>query len=142
MSDQTIKLSNIEEAAERNCLLTFEEYAAIKEPSVNIIVRDYACKLLAKAKEAGVEMTLEEAERQAREQIPAAFVPEWMKNLRIGANLAGTELTYLEGLHSELSEIKELLYIALEDKIEQYARRHAADFKRVSADGGAPDGNS
>ena len=137
-----IKLSHIRDAAERNVYLPFEEYAATKEPAINIILRDYAAKIIEKAKEAGDTITQEEAIEIARREVPATFVPEWMRNLRIGANIAGTELTYLEGLHSELSEIKELLYIAFEKSINDYARRHAADFKRVSADGGVADGES
>lgn len=142
MTDQTIKLSHIRDAAERNVYLPFEEYAATKEPAINIILRDYAAKIIAKAKEDGAELTQEEAMEIARHEVPATFVPEWMRNLRIGANIAGTELTYLEGLHSELSEIKELLYIALEPALSAYAQRHAGDFKRVSADGGGADGNA
>ena len=54
-----------------------------------------------------------------------------MKNLRVSANIAGTELIYLERVVSELSEIQDLLRIIGEDKIEAYIKKHSNDFKRL-----------
>ena len=123
-------IDELEKTAQRNVALGFEEYSAIREPAVNIVVNDYAVKLMEKAKETGEDISLEEAREIAKREIPATFVPEWMKNLRINANMAGTELCYLEAIKSGLERLEELLYVAFEDKISDYAIRHAGDFKR------------
>ena len=123
-------LDELEKTAERNTSLSFEEYSEIREPAVNIVINDYAVKLMEKAKESGNELTLEEARVIAKREIPATFVPEWMKNLRINANMAGTELCYLEAIKSSLERLEELLYVAFEEKISDYAIRHAGDFRR------------
>jgi hypothetical protein len=85
---------------------------------------------LERAKENGEEMTLAEAKERAKKEIPATFVPEWMKNLRINANIAGTELVYLEGLASSLGRIEDLLQAVFEKQIDAYVQRHAKDIKR------------
>ena len=126
-------IDELERTVEKNVLLPFEEYAAIREPAVNVVVNDYAAKILERAKESGVEMTLDEAREIAKKEIPAAFVPEWMKNLRIGANIAGTELCYLEALKSGIERIETLLTVAFDKEIEEYYVRHANDFRREGA---------
>ena len=103
-----LTLADLKASYAQDALLTFEEYEAKKEPAVEIILHDFARKAMEKAAEAGTPMTEEEALLLARESIPVAFVPEWMKNLRMGANLAGTEITYLEGLRLVLEEIRDL----------------------------------
>lgn len=103
-----LTLADLKASYAQDALLTFEEYEAKKEPAVEIILHDFARKAMEKAEEAGTPMTEEEALLLARESIPAAFVPEWMRNLRAGANLAGTEITYLEGLRLVLEEIRDL----------------------------------
>ena len=123
-------LKTLELTIEQNKNLTFEEYQQMREPAVNVIVNDYACKLLERAKENGEEMTLAEAKERAKKEIPATFVPEWMKNLRINANIAVTELVYLEGLASSLGRIEDLLQAVFEKQIDAYVQRHAKDIKR------------
>lgn len=123
-------LKSLELTMEQNKDLTFEEYQQIREPAVNIIVNDYACKLVEIAQEKGETLTLAEAKERAKKEIPATFVPEWMKNLRINANIAGTELVYLEGLASSLGRIEDLLQAVFEKQIDAYVQRHAKDFKR------------
>ena len=115
---------------EQNKHLSFEEYKAIREPSYNVIINDYACKLVERAKENGEELSLAEAKEIAKQEIPTAFIPEWMKNLRISANIAGTELVYLESISSNLLRLEELLSVALEPQIQAYIERHQNDFKR------------
>ncbi len=127
-------LETMKKTAEANAFLSFEEYAAIKEPAVNIVVNDYAAKMVEEAKKKGEELTMEKARELARKEIPSTFVPEWMKNLRISANIAGTELCYLEGIKQQLEGISELLQIAIDDKIDAYIKRHAGDFRRMDAD--------
>ena len=122
-------IDELEKTIEKNTALSFDEYQAIREPSVNIIVNDYAVKLVEQAKERGEELTLKDAKEIAKREIPAAFVPEWMKNLRISANIAGTELCYLEGLRSALERIEDLLRVVFEERIDEYIDRHADDFK-------------
>lgn len=124
-------LETMQKTAEANAFLSFEEYAAIKEPAVNIIVNDYATKMVEEAKKKGEELTMEKARELARKEIPSAFVPEWMKNLRISANVAGTELCYLEGIRGQLETLTELLHIIADDKIDAYIKRHSGDFKAV-----------
>ena len=126
-------LKDVELTIEQNKDLTFEEYKAIREPSYNVIINDYACKLIERAKENGTELSLAEAREKAKSEIPTAFVPEWMKNLRISANIAGTELVYLEAISSNLSRLEELLSVAFEPQIEAYLERHQKDFKREDA---------
>ena len=75
-------------------------------------------------------MSLAEAKEIAKQEIPTAFIPEWMKNLRISANIAGTELVYLESISSNLLRLEELLSVALEPQIQAYIERHQNDFKR------------
>lgn len=123
-------LKNLELTIEQNKDLTFEEYKAIREPSYNVIINDYACKLIEKARENGKELSLAEAKEIAKQEIPTEFIPEWMKNLRISANIAGTELVYLESISSNLLRIEELLSVALEPQIQSYIERHQNDFKR------------
>lgn len=123
-------LSELEQTMRNNTLLSFEEYAAIREPAYNIIINDYASKLMKKAKDEGVEMTREEAEEIARKEIPTNYVPEWMTNLRISANIAGTTLCYLEGLKSSLERIEDLLRVVHEEDIDAYIDRHANDLRR------------
>lgn len=126
-------LAELEQTIEQNKDLTFEEYKAIREPSYNVIINDYACKLIERAKENGEEITLAEAKERAKSEIPTEFIPEWMKNLRINANIAGTELVYLEALSSGLLRIEELLSVAFEKQIQEYIERHKNDFKREEA---------
>lgn len=124
-------LQNLKDTEEKNTALTFEEYQSIREPAVNVIINDFAQKYIEKAKERGETVTIDEAREIARREIPSTFVPEWMKNLRVSANIAGTELIYLERVVSELSEIQDLLRIIGEDKIEAYIKKHSNDFKRL-----------
>lgn len=123
-------LSELEQTMRNNTLLSFEEYAAIREPAYNIIINDYATKLMKKAKDEGVEITRKEAEEIARKEIPTNYVPEWMTNLRISANIAGTTLCYLEGLKSSLERIEDLLRVVHEEDIDAYIDRHANDLRR------------
>ncbi len=123
-------VKDLEKTIEQNKDLTFEEYKEMREPSYNVIINDYACKLIERAKERGEALTLEEAKERAKNEIPTAFIPEWMKNLRINANIAGTELIYLEALASGLARIEEILSVAFEDKIDAYIKKHQGDFKR------------
>lgn len=124
-------LQNLKDTEEKNTALTFEEYQSIREPAVNVIINDFAQKYIEKAKERGETVTIDEAREIARKEIPSTFVPEWMKNLRVSANIAGTELIYLEQVVSALSEIQDLLRIIGEDKIEAYIKKHSNDFKRL-----------
>ena len=124
-------LQNLKDTEEKNTALTFEEYQSIREPAVNVIINDFAQKYIEKAKERGETVTIDGAREIARREIPSTFVPEWMKNLRVSANIAGTELIYLERVVSELSEIQDLLRIIGEDKIEAYIKKHSNDFKRL-----------
>ena len=124
-------LQNLKDTEEKNTALTFEEYQSIREPAVNVIINDFAQKYNEKAKERGETVTIDEAREIARKEIPSTFVPEWMKNLRVSANIAGTELIYLEQVVSALSEIQDLMSIIGEDKIEAYIKKHSNDFKRL-----------
>ena len=117
-----LTLADLKASYAQDALLTFEEYEAKKEPAVEIILHDFARKAMEKAEEAGTPMTEEEALLLARESIPVAFVPEWMKNLRMGANLAGTEITYLEGLRLVLEEIRDILMLVNGDRIAEAMR--------------------
>ena len=127
-------LKNLEQTIETNKGLTFEEYQQIREPAVNVIINDYASRLIEEAERNGEKLSVTEARERAKIEIPANFVPEWMKNLRISANIAGTELCYLEQLHNDLSNISELLHVCFEPQISKYIKRHVKDFKRVEAD--------
>ena len=122
-------ISELENTIERRVELPFDEYQAIREPAVNVVINDYAVKLIEAARSKGEELTIEEAREIAKKEIPAAFVPEWMKNLRINANIAGTELCYLEGLKAALERIEELIRCVFEKQIDEYIDRHANDFK-------------
>lgn len=126
-------IDELERTIEKNCALPFEAYAAIREPAVNVVVNDYAVKIIEAAKAEGKEITLDEAREMAKKELPAAFVPEWMKNLRISANIAGTELCYLEALKSGIERIETLLTVAFDKQIDEYYARHANDFKREGA---------
>ena len=122
-----------------NAHLTFDEYAAMKEPAVNVIVNDYAVKLIEDAKKRGEDLTIAKAREIAKKEIPATFVPEWMKNLRVGANIAGTELAYLEGVKQSLDGVTELLSIIVDGGgyLDTYVAKHAHDFKRAEPEEGA-----
>lgn len=123
-------IKNLEETITVNADLTFEEYKEMREPSYNSIVNDYAVKLVERAKENGEEMSLADAKERAKKEIPLEFIPEWMRNLRINANIAGTELIYLEALASGLGRIEEILSVVFEKQIDEYVQRHKNDFKR------------
>ena len=129
-------LKDLELTLGQNIDLTFEEYQKIKEPAIAIVMNDYACKLIEEVKAKGGELTKAEALEIAKNEIPCSFVPEWMKSLRIGANLAGTEVVYFNQLLSEVQGISELLQVVFEDKIEEYCLKHASDFKRLNTEGG------
>lgn len=128
MLDNLEVLKNTEEA---NASFSFAEYQSIREPAVNVIVNDFAQKYIEREEKNGKTVTMEEAREIARKEIPSAFVPEWMKNLRVSANIAGTELIYLEQLLSALHDIQELLRVIGDEKIESYIERHQSDFKRI-----------
>ena len=124
-------LDELERTTERNVPLSFEEYIAIREPAVNIVINDYAHRMIEAEKEKGEStLTFEEAKEIAKKEIPAGFVPEWMKNLRVSANIAGTELCYLEALKGTLDRIEELLHIVFEEKIEEHLTKLAESFRR------------
>lgn len=129
-------LKDLEVTLGQNVDLTFEAYQKIKEPAIAIVLNDYACKLIEESKGKGLELSKAEALEIAKNEIPASFVPEWMKNLRIGANLAGTEVVYLNQIVTELRGISELLQITFEDKIQAYIIDHANDFKRLNTEEG------
>lgn len=119
-------LKDLETTIEKNAHLSFDEYRAIREPAINAVINDYAAKIV----ENNPEITLAEAKEIAKTEIPTAFVPEWMKNLRISANIAGTELCYLEAINGTLSRIEELLTIVFEKPIEKYLTRAAQSIRR------------
>ena len=123
-------IDELERTIEKNTILPFDEYAAIREPAVNVIINDYAIKIIEKAGVEGQKLTFEEARKIAKEEIPAAFVPEWMKNLRISANIAGTELCYLEAIKSAIERIETIMTVAFDKEIDEYYVRHANDIKR------------
>lgn len=128
-------LKDLENTLGQNVELTFEAYQKLREPAIAIVLNDYASKLMEEVKAKGGELSKAEALEIAKNEIPASFVPEWMKNLRIGANLAGTEVVYLNQIVTELRGLSELMQIAFEDKIQAYVEDHASDFKRL-AEGG------
>lgn len=130
---QSATIKDLERVVSANVHLSFEDYAAMREPAVNAIVNDYACKLIEAAKANGKELALDDAREIAKNEIPAAFVPEWMKNLRIGANIAGTELAYLEQLKMAVDGVSELLSVIAEGGgfFDRYMEKHAGDFKRL-----------
>lgn len=133
-------LKDLELTLGQNVDLTFEEYQKVKEPAIAIVLNDYACKLMEEVRAKGGELTKAEALEIAKNEIPANFVPEWMKNLRIGANLAGTEVVFLSEIVTELRGLTELLQIVFEDKIQAYVEDHASDFKRLAEGGDAENG--
>ena len=135
-------LCDLEKVTTANAHLTFDEYAATKEPALNVIINDFAIKLIEKAKEGGETISLAEAREIAKNEIPAAFVPEWMKNLRIGANVAGMELTYLEQLKGSIDGLTELVSVIAEGGgfVDRYMEKHAQDFRR--AEGGGADNDN
>lgn len=119
-------LKELEQTLENKAHLSFEDYAAVREPAVNALINDYAVKLV----ERDPELTLPEAKEIAKREIPSTFVPEWMKNLRISANIAGTELCYLEAVIGALGRIEEMLSIVFEKTIDEHLTRLAEGFKR------------
>ena len=121
-----MNIENLNKTIEKNSSLTFEEYSQRREPAINVIVNDYAAKLCDETP----GLTLDEAREIARREIPAGFVPEWMKNLRISANIAGTELCYLEAIVGSLQRLEEMLSIVFADKIERHLEELAASFKQ------------
>jgi hypothetical protein len=133
-------LKDLELTLGQNVDLTFDAYQKVREPAISIVLNDYACKLIDEAKAKGLELSKADALEIAKNEIPASFVPEWMKNLRIGANLAGTEVVYLNQIVTELRGLSELMQIAFEDKISAYIADHANDFKRLADKGGEADG--
>lgn len=129
-------LTDLEKTIEKNAHLTFDDYRAIREPAINAVINDYAVKIV----ENNPEISLEEAKEIAKDEIPAAFIPEWMKNLRISANIAGTELCYLEALNGTLGRIEEILSIVFGKSIERHLTEiansfHAEQVEEVSNDG-------
>lgn len=135
-------LKDLEETVNANRDLTFEEYAALRAPAIDAVINDYAVKLVEKAKKERREISIEEAKEIAKNEIPVAFVPEWMRNLRVSANVAGTELTYLEQLKQSLDGIAEMLSIILDAGgfFDTYVNKHAGEFKRMEGEG-VNDGN-
>lgn len=133
-------LKDLELTLGQNVDLTFEAYQKCKEPAIAIVLNDYACKLMEEVRAKGGEITKAEALEIAKNEIPASFVPEWMKHLRIGANLAGTEVVFLSEIVTELRGLTELLQIVFEDKIQAYVEDHASDFRRVAEGGEAENG--
>ena len=133
-------LKDLELTLGQNVDLTFEEYQKVKEPAIAIVLNDYACKLMEEVRAKGGEITKAEALEIAKNEIPASFVPDWMKHLRIGANLAGTEVVFLSEIVTELRGLTELLQIVFEDKIQAYVEDHAGDFKRLAEGGEAENG--
>lgn len=123
-------LKDLETTIEKNAHLSFDEYRAIREPAINAVINDYAAKIV----ENNPEITLAEAKEIAKTEIPTTFVPEWMKNLRISANIAGTELCYLEAINGTLSRIEELLNIVFEKPIEKYLTRAAQSIRREASE--------
>ena len=53
-----------------------------------------------------------------------------MKNLRISANIAGTELCYLEALNGTLTRIEELLSVVFADDVDKHLTELAQSFRR------------
>lgn len=133
-------LKDLELTLGQNVDLTFDAYQKVKEPAIAIVLNDYACKLMEEVRAKGGEITKAEALEIAKNEIPASFVPEWMKHLRIGANLAGTEVVFLSEIVTELRGLTELLQIVFEDKIQAYVEDHATDFKRLAEGGEAENG--
>lgn len=125
---ETVK--ELEETMNVNSNLTFEEYKEIQEPSYIAVINDYAVKVMERAKDNGELITLEEAKEIAKKEIPLDFIPEWMRNLRVNSNIAGTTLIYLEALSSGLERIEEIMSVAFEPQIQDYIQRHSNDFKR------------
>ena len=110
-------VEHLERTIENNADLTFEEYKEMREPSYNAIINDYAVKLVERAKENGKDLSIADAKARAKNEIPLEFIPEWMRNLRINANIAGTELIYLEGIASQLGRIEEILSAVFERQL-------------------------
>ena len=123
-------LKELEQTIENKTHLSFEDYAAMREPAVNALMNDSAVKLV----EQSPEITLEEAKEIAKREIPSTFVPEWMKNLRISANIAGTELCYLEAIVGALTRIEELLSIVFEERVDKHLTELAKSFRREEID--------
>lgn len=125
-------IENLEKTMENHVAMSFEEYQKMREPAVNVIVNDYAAKLI----DADPSLTLETAREIAKKEIPCTFVPEWMKNLRISANIAGTELCYLEAIVGALGRIEEMLSIAFSEKIEEHLTELSESFRREEVNDG------
>ena len=129
-------LKDLEKTIEKNAHLSFDDYRAIREPAINAVINDYAAKIV----ENNPEITLAEAKEIAKNEIPTAFVPEWMKNLRISANIAGTELCYLEAINGTLGRIEELLSIVFSKSIERHLTEIANSFRAESPEEVRDDG--
>ena len=129
-----MNIENLEKTIENGTGLSFEDYSSRREPAFNVVVNDYAVKLV----EADTEgkLTLEEAKEIAKKEIPTTFIPEWMKNLRISANIAGTELCYLESIVGGLSRIEDMLSLIFADKIEENLTKISQSFKREEVNDG------
>lgn len=125
-------IENLEKTMKNHVAMSFEEYRQMREPAVNVIVNDYAAKLI----DADPSLTLETAREIAKKEIPCTFVPEWMKNLRISANIAGTELCYLEAIVGALGRIEEILSIAFGEKIEEHLTELSESFRREEVNDG------
>ena len=122
-------IESFEEAVCKNADLTFEEYQSVREEAVEVIVNDFAVKAIAKAKSEGREMTIEEARTLAKKEIPAIFVPEWMRNLRIQANVSGMELTKFGEILFELRAIRQIFETVYEKEILESIKNNLEKFK-------------
>lgn len=124
-------IGEVEACLEQKKTLTFEEYIETREPSYKVLLRDFAVKAVEKAKAAGEELALEDAMQMARDTIPAAFVPEWMQNLRIAANISGTELCAFNEMIGELRGIREILEVVFRENIQFFADMMKSDLARA-----------
>lgn len=131
----TATLRDLEDTVNANRYLSFDDYAALRAPAVEAVINDYAVNLVKAAKDAGDELTIDAAREMAKDAIPVAFVPEWMRNLRVSANVVGTEITYLEQLKQVLDGIAEMVSMFLDASglFDAYVKKHAEDFKRMTA---------
>lgn len=125
MTNEKITLADVENTVKQNASLTFDEYQAIKEPAVNILINDFARKAIERANENGQDLTWDEAVELAKNEIPASFVPEWMRNLRVLANISGAELVGFDNVTREIRFIREILEVVFEKEIDEYAAKVA-----------------
>ena len=137
MSNNNATLKDLEDTVNANKTLSFDEYSNLRAPAVSAVINDFAANIVEKAKKDGVEISFEDAKEIAKNEIPVAFVPEWMRNLRVSANVAGTELTYLEQLKQSLDGIAEMLSIIIDAGgfFDSYVKKHAGEFKRMEEEG-------